>query len=334
MAKFKVFLTRRIPQPAIDKLLESNIDLELNEEDRVLTKEEIIEGVKGKDGLICLLTDIIDSEIMDHAGSQLKIIANYAVGYNNIDIPAANARNIPVTNTPGVLTDTTADFTMALLFAIARKIVISDKYTREGKFKGWGPLLQLGTDVYGKTMGIIGCGRIGSAVARRAAKGFQMKVLYYDTKRFPDLEKELEMEFCSLDKLLKTSDFISLHIPLTKETKYLIGQKELSKMKSSTFLINTSRGLVIDEKALVKALEKKQIAGAALDVYEHEPELTPGLAELDNVVVSAHIASASIETRTKMGMIAVENLLIGLNGKIPPNCINSVIYKQNLKDKS
>jgi glyoxylate reductase len=334
MAKFKVFLTRRIPQPAIDKLLKSNIDLVFNEEDRVLTKEEIIEGVKGKDGLICLLTDTIDSEIMDHAGPQLKIIANYAVGYNNIDVPAANARNIPVTNTPGVLTDTTADFTMALILAIARKIVVSDKFTREGKFKGWGPLLQLGTDVFGKTIGIIGCGRIGSAVAQRAAKGFQMKVIYFDTKRFPELETELGMEFCSLDELLRTSDFISLHIPLTEKTKHLIGQKELSKMKSSVFLINTSRGLVIDEKALVKALQDKQIAGAALDVYEHEPELTPGLAELDNVVVSAHIASASIETRTKMGLIAVENLLIGLNGKIPPNCINSVIYKQNLKDKS
>lgn len=329
MSKFKVFLTRRIPQPAIDKLLKSNIDLELNEEDRVLTKEEIIKGVKGKDGLICLLTDTIDSEIMDHAGPKLKIIANYAVGYNNIDIPAANARNIPVTNTPGVLTETTADFTMALLLAIARKIVVSDKFTRDGKFKGWGPLLQLGTDVFEKTIGIIGCGRIGSAVAQRAAKGFQMKVRYFDTKRFPELEKKLGMEYCSLKELLRNSDFISLHIPLTDTTKYMIGQKEIAMMKSTAFLINTSRGLIIDEKALVKALEEKQIAGAALDVYEHEPDLTPGLKELDNVVLAAHIASASIETRTKMGMIAVENLLVGLEGKIPPNCINSIIYKKN-----
>ncbi len=329
VSKFKVFLTRRIPQLALDKLLKNNIELELNEEDRVLTKEEIIKGVKGKDGLICLLTDFIDAEIMDAAGPQLKIIANYAVGYNNIYVPAATARSIPVTNTPGVLTDTTADFTMALLLAIARKIVESDKYTREGKFKGWGPLLQLGTDVFGKTLGIIGCGRIGSAVARRAAKGFQMKVLYHDTKRFPDLENELGMEFCSFEKLLSASDFISLHIPLTDETRYLISQKELSMMKPSDYLINTSRGLVIDEEALVKALEEKQIAGAALDVYEHEPELSPGLNKLDNVVITAHIGSASIETRTKMGMIAVENLLVGLQGKIPPNCINSVIYKKN-----
>jgi len=327
MAKFKVFLTRRIPQPAIDKLLENNIHLELNEEDRVLTKEEIMEGVEGKDGLICLLTDTIDSEIMDHAGSQLKIIANYAVGYNNIDIPAANARKIPVTNTPGVLTDTTADFTIALLLAIARKVVISDKYTREGKFKGWGPLLQLGTDVFGKTLGIIGCGRIGSAVARRAAKGFDMKILYYDTKSFPELEKELDMEFCSFDSLLKSSDFISLHVPLTKNTKHLIGKKEITKMRSTAFLINTSRGPVIDERALVEALKENRIAGAALDVYENEPELAPGLNDLENVILAAHIASASIETRTKMGLIAVENLLVGLEGKIPPNCINSVIYK-------
>jgi lactate dehydrogenase-like 2-hydroxyacid dehydrogenase len=326
MSKFKTFLTRRIPKKAIDYLLKNDIELEMNEEDRVLTKDEILKGVKGKDGLICLLTDSIDADIIEFAGPQLKIIANYAVGYNNIDVEAANKLKIPVTNTPGVLTETTADFTMALLLAISRKIVESDKFTRAGNFKGWGPLLQLGSDVYGKTIGIIGCGRIGSAVAHRATLGFNMKVLYFDEKRQIELEKKLQMEFCSLKKLLSNADFISLHVPLTEETKYLIDKDELSLMKNTAYLINTSRGAVINEQALIEALSRKQIAGAALDVFEHEPKLTQGLAELDNVIVTAHIASASIETRTKMGLIAVDNLLAGLNDKQPPNCINPQIY--------
>jgi glyoxylate reductase len=326
MSKFKVFLTRKIPQKAIDYLLEHNIDLKMNEENRVLTKNEILEGIKGIDGLICLLTDYIDDEIIENAGQQLKIIANYAVGYNNIDVEAATKRNIPVTNTPGVLTETTADFTLALLLSIARKLVESDKYTRAGKFEGWGPLLQLGTDVYGKTIGIIGCGRIGSAVARRAVNGFNMKAIYYDTTRHPDLEKELGLEYQSLNQVLAKSDFISLHVPLTDKTKHLINKNELALMKKTAYIINTSRGAVINEQALLEVLEKKQIAGAALDVFEFEPEITSGLEELDNVIITAHIASASIETRTKMGMIAVENLLAGLNYKQPPNCVNPEIY--------
>lgn len=326
MGKFKVFLTRKIPNKAIDYLLSNDISLEMNEEDRVLTKKEILKGIKGKDGLICLLTDSIDADIMESAGPQLKVIANYAVGYNNIDVEAASKLNIPVTNTPGVLTETTADFTMALLLAIARKIIESDKFTRAGNFKGWGPLLQLGSDVYEKTIGIIGCGRIGSAVAHRAALGFNMKVFYFDTNRQTKLEEKLSMEFCSLEKLLSSADFITLHIPLTKETKHLIDKKELSLMKKTAYLINTSRGAVINEHALFEALSRKQIAGAALDVYEFEPKLTQGLAELENVILTAHIASASIETRTKMGMIAVDNLLAGLNKKHPPNCINSQIF--------
>ncbi|NHJ49854.1 MAG: D-glycerate dehydrogenase [Asgard group archaeon] len=328
MSKFKVFLTRKIPQKSIDYLLEHEIDLKLNEENRVLTKEEILEGVKGIDGLICLLTDQIDDEIIESAGSQLKIIANYAVGYNNIDVEAATKRNIPVTNTPGVLTETTADFTIALLLSIARKIVESDSFTRAGKFEGWGPLLQLGTDVFGKTIGIIGCGRIGSAVARRAVKGFNMKAIYYDTTRHPDIEKELGMEYQSLNQVLTKSDFISLHVPLTENTKHLIDRNELSLMKETAYLVNTSRGAVINEQALLDVLEKKQIAGAALDVFEFEPEITSGLEKLDNVIITAHIASASIETRTKMGMIAVENLLSVLKNKKPPNCVNPEIYQK------
>ncbi|HUT82054.1 MAG TPA: D-glycerate dehydrogenase [Candidatus Bathyarchaeia archaeon] len=326
MPKTSVFLTRKIPQKAIDYILSHDIDLEMNQEDRVLTKEEIMEGVKGKEVLICLLTDTIDTEIMDYAGKQLKLIANYAVGYNNIDVKSATERKIPVTNTPGVLTETTADLTMALLLSIARRIVESDKFTRENKFKGWGPLLHLGGDIYEKTLGIIGAGRIGSAVAQRAAKGFNMKILYTNRNRNVDLEENYQAKFVSLEELLKNSDFVTLHVPLTDETRYLIGEKEIDLMKDTAYLINTSRGLVIDEKALVKCMKEEKIAGAALDVYEHEPELTAGLIDLDNVIVTAHIGTATIDTRTKMGMIVAENLLAVLAGKIPPNCINPEIF--------
>ncbi|MHA1212118.1 MAG: 2-hydroxyacid dehydrogenase [Candidatus Heimdallarchaeota archaeon] len=327
MTKYKVFLTRKIPQEAIDYMLSKDLDIEMNEDDRVLTKEEILVGIKGKDALICLLTDAIDGEIMDAAGKQLKIIANYAVGYNNIDIAAATERSIPVTNTPGVLTETTADLTMALLLSISRRIVESDKYTREGKFKGWGPLLQLGGDIFGKTLGIVGAGRIGSAVARRAAKGFEMKVLYNNRNRNEQLETEIGAEYSSLEKLIKESDFISLHVPLTSETKHLIGAKELSSMKETAYLINTSRGQVVHEQALVQALQENKIAGAALDVYEFEPEITPELKDLDNVIITAHIGTASIDTRTKMGMIVAENLLANLEGSNAPNCVNPSVYK-------
>ncbi|MCF2143036.1 MAG: D-glycerate dehydrogenase [Candidatus Heimdallarchaeota archaeon] len=323
--KYKVFLTRKIPKAALE-LLPENVELTANEENRVLTKEEIIEGVKGKDGLICLLTDKIDEEVIEAAGEQLKIIANYAVGYNNIDVEAATKRKIPVTNTPGVLTETTADLAFGLLMAIGRRIVESDKFTRAGKFKGWGPLLQLGTDIHGKTLGIIGCGRIGSAVARRAKKGFNMKVLYYNNKRNEKLEEELGVEYAPFEELLEKADYVSLHVPLTEKTKHMISEKEFKKMKKTAYLINTSRGAVVNEKELLKALKRKEIAGAALDVYEKEPEITKGLEKMDNVILTAHIGSATKETRTKMGEIAIKNLLQGLRGEKPDNCINKEIY--------
>jgi len=326
LTQFKVLLTRKIPQPAIDYMLEKGIDLEINAEDRVLTHAEIKERVKGKDGLICLLTDSIDGDIMEAAGPKLKIIANYAVGYNNIDVQEASKRKIPVTNTPGVLTETTADLAVALLLSIGRRIVESDKYTRDGKFKGWGPMLHLGNDIHGKTLGVIGCGRIGSAVARRLAKGFNMKVLYNNTKKLPDLENELGLEFASVEEILTKSDYVTLHVPLTEKTKHMIGEKELALMKPTAVLINTSRGSVIVESALVKALQEKRIAGAALDVYEFEPKLSSGLKELDNVIITAHIGTGTIDTRTKMGMMVGEDLLSGLNNKQPENCINPQIY--------
>src|SRR5690606_4745829 len=265
------------------------------DQDRLPTKEEVIEGVRGKDALLCLLTEEITAEVMD-AAPNLKVISNYAVGYNNIDVEAATARGIVVTNTPGVLTETTADFAWALLMAVARRVVEADRFTRAGKFQGWGPLLLLGSDVYGKCLGVIGMGRIGQAIARRA-RGFDMRVLYYNRRRVdPAIENELQATYASLDELLQEADYVVLTVPLTPETHHLIGPRELAMMKPTAYLINPARGPVVDEKALVEALKSRTIAGAALDVFEEEPKLTPGLTELDNVVLAPHIASATTET--------------------------------------
>ena len=324
--KPKVFVTRKLPEKALE-MIRAECDMEINPHDRVLTKEELISGISDKDGMLCLLTDEIDEEVID-SGRNLRIIANYAVGYNNIDVSAATKRKIPVTNTPGVLTDTTADMAWALIFAIARRVVEADKFTREGMYKGWGPMMFLGGDIYRKTLGIVGLGRIGKSVAKRA-KGFDMRVLYFDAFRADEkVEKELSIKYVSLEELLKESDFVSIHVPLLPSTHHLIGEKELLMMKKTAYLINNSRGPVIDEEALVNALRDKEIAGAALDVFENEPELSPGLADLENVVLTPHISSASIETRTKMAVIAAENLLAGLKGIRPPNIVNPEVLEQ------
>ncbi len=316
----KVYVTRRLPQPAID-MLEERFDVEIYPEDRAIPREVLMEKVKGIDALLPLLTDKVDAEVMDAAGENLKIIANYAVGYDNIDVDAATKRKIAVTNTPGVLTETTADMAWALMFAVARRVVEADKFTRAGKFKGWGPMMFLGGDVYGKTLGVVGVGRIGSAVAKRA-KGFNMRVLYTDVVRNEEIEKEVGAKKVELDELLRESDFVTLHVPLMPSTRYLIGERELKLMKKTAYLINTSRGPVVDERALVEALRKGEIAGAGLDVYENEPELSPGLAELDNVVLTPHIASASVETRTRMATLAAENIIAFFEGKRPPTIVN------------
>jgi len=313
----RIFLTRRLPEEGM-KLLESH-EMEVYEGDAPPSKEEIIDGVRGKDVLICLLTDKIDAEVMD-ASPRLKIIANYAVGVDNIDIEEATRRGIVVTNTPGVLTETVADLTWALMLAIARRIVEGDEFTRAGKFKGWAPLLMLGGDIHGKTLGIIGAGRIGQAVARRA-RGFDMKVLYYSRERKEGMEK-MGAKYVDIHTLLRESDFVSLHVPLTPETYHMIGEKELREMKSSAYLINTARGKCIDERALVRALKEGWIRGAALDVFENEPEITPELKELKNVVITPHIGSASYETRSRMAVMVAENVLAALEGKMPPNCLN------------
>jgi len=322
----KVYITRRIPQPGIDMIVKEH-EVEINPYDRVLTREELLKAVKGKDGILTLLTDRIDTAVFDAAGPQLKVVSNYAVGYDNIDVNEATRRRIVVTNTPGVLTETTADLAWTLIMSVARRIVEADRFTRAGRYDGWAPMLFLGQDIFGKTLGIIGMGRIGQAVARRA-KGFNMKVIYNDLKRIPEeLEKELNATFVSLDELLENSDFVSLHTFLSPETHHLINEDRLKKMKKTAYLINTSRGPVVDESALVKALKEGWIAGAGLDVYEFEPKLTPGLVECENTVLLPHIASASVETRTKMATMAAENLLAVLANKRPPNPVNPEVLK-------
>lgn len=325
MKKPDTYVTRILPEAAIN-LLREHCKVEINPEDRVLTRKELIKKVKGRDAVLCLLTDTIDKDVLEAAGPQCRIFANYAVGYNNIDVEAATARGIVITNTPGVLTDATADIAWALLFSVSRRIVESDKYTREGKFRGWGPMLFLGRDITGKTLGIIGAGRIGSNFAKKS-KGFEMKILYNDIRPNDEFEKETGAAYVSKEFLLKESDFISIHVPLLPSTRHLIGEKEFKFMKKTAVLINTSRGPIVDEKALVKALKKGAIWGAGLDVYENEPALEPGLIEFDNVVIVPHIASATIETRTNMGLMAVKNILAVFKGEKPPNCVNPKVLK-------
>lgn len=327
--KPKVLITRKLPEKVLN-ILQEKCEVDLNDKDRGLSKKELKRRLRGKNGMLCLLTDIIDKEVIE-ASSGLRIIANCAVGFNNIDLEAASARNIMVTNTPGVLTETTADLAWALLMAIARRIVEADKFTRKGKFKEWRLDSFLGEDIYAKTLGIIGMGRIGQAVARRTM-GFGMKVLYTNTKPNREVEKQfwgVRMRYVSLDELLRESDFVTIHTPLTEETRHLIGERELGLMKRTAYLVNTSRGPVVDERALARALKKKKIAGAGLDVYENEPKITRELIKTDSVILLPHIGSASTVTRTKMAAMAVSNLLAGLEGKVPQNLVNKeVLYSK------
>jgi len=326
---FNVFVTRLLPPQGMELLKAACDTVDVFPHDRPPTKQEIISAVKGKkrDGLLCLLCDPIDRDVIDALGPTIKGIADYAVGYNNIDVARATELGIPVGNTPGVLTHATADLAWALLFAAARRIVESDKFTRAGKFKGWAPMLHQGGDVTGATLGVVGTGRIGAAFALKS-KGFNMKVLYHDPSRNEILEKELGARRVDLDTLLRESDFVSLHVPLVAETLHLINAKKLAMMKPTAFLINTSRGPVVDEAALVDALREKKIAGAALDVYENEPVLTPGLAELDNVVMVAHIGSATTTTRAKMARMAAADLIAMMKGDRPQNCVNPEVYEK------
>ena len=319
----KIFVTRKIPEAGIKMLKEKNYEVNVSKKNGVLTKEELTNALKNKnyDAVLSLLTDKIDDDIFTAAGPQCKVFANYAVGFDNIDLVAAKKRNIMVTNTPGVLTETVAEHAFALMLAIAHRVPESDKFTREGKYHGWAPMLFLGTDVSKKTLGVVGLGRIGSRLAMHAVKGFEMKILYTDKTQNSDFQKEYNAKFVSLETILKESDFISIHVPLLPETHHLIDEKELKMMKKSAYLINTSRGPIINEEALVKALQENWIRGAALDVYEHEPKLTPGLTELNNIILTPHTASATDETRNKMSALAAENIIAALEGKEPLNML-------------
>ena len=303
MLKQKIYIFHKIPEIGL-KMLQA--------------KFEFSKKLKGASAILSLLTDKIDAKTMDKAGKNLKIISNYAVGFDNIDIAAASQRQIMVTNTPGILTNTVAEHTIGLICAIAQRIVEADKFTRKDKFHGWQPMLFLGTDLKNKILGIIGLGRIGQRVAEIAKRGFGMKILYYDKIR------NSKYRFNPIKRILKKADFISLHVPLLPSTNHLIGKKELKSMKKTACLINTARGPIVDEKALVKALKNKQIAGAALDVFEKEPKLARGLNKLNNVVLTPHIASASVETRRKMAVIAAQNIIDALENKKPKFLVNEV----------
>ena len=295
-------------------------------QDRPMERADLLKGIPPMDGLLAMITDRIDAEFFDAAPS-LRMVANMGVGYNNIDVAEATRRSVMISNTPGVLTDATADLAFALILAVARRVVEGDKIVRAGRFQFWSPFYFLGAEVSTKTLGIIGMGRIGQAVAKRA-RGFNMRILYYSRKRLsPDKEAECGAEYADLATLLRTADFVSLHVPYTEETKYLIDAEALQIMKPSAFLINTARGPVVDEKALLAALQEKRIAGAGLDVYENEPALTPGLSGLDQVVLLPHVGSATRETRTRMAAMAADNLLAGLRGEKPPNLVNPEVFK-------
>lgn len=325
MAKFKVFVTRKLPGEGLKKLY-TIADIEINSEDRVLTKKELVDRVRGKEGIVTMLTDNIDTQVLD-SGTNLKVISNYAAGFDNINLEAATQRGIYVTNTPEVLTETVADLAWALILGIARRLVEADHFTRSGCWKGWEPSLLLGNDVFHKTLGIIGLGRIGSAVAQRA-RGFNMKILYYNRTRHESLEKKLKLTYVSLETLLKEADYITIHVPLTPLTYHLIGEKELELIRPTTYLINTSRGSVIDEQALYKSLKNHTIAGAGLDVFETEPvNQNNPLMKLGNTLLLPHVGSGTIETRITMADLAIENLMCVLQGTMPQNLVNSNVVQ-------
>jgi glyoxylate reductase len=313
-------VTRKVFEETL-QVLNKHFDVESNQRDIPFTPVQLVKKLQGKAGAITLLTDIIDERLLAQS-PDLKIVCNLAVGFNNIDVKACTRRAVMVTNTPGVLDDTTADFTWCLLLAAARRIVEADNFLRAGKWKGWVFTHFMGQDVHGKTLGILGLGRIGKGAARRA-KGFNMRVIYHDPTRVDEAtERELGVMYVDKRTLLRESDFVSLHVPLVPETTHYISHSEFALMKKSAILINASRGPVVDEKALVKALKEGKIAGAGLDVYEKEPKFERALTRMKNVVLAPHIASSSIETRQKMATIAVQNCIAGLSGQRPPNLLN------------
>ncbi len=318
-----IYVTRKIPNVGLSMLREKGFELDISAKDRPLTKRELTVALRKKpyDGVLCLLTDTIDKDVFDAAPSA-KIFANYAVGFNNVDVEEAKKRGITVTNTPGALTEAVAEHTLALMFAIVKRIVEGDTYLRKGKYKGWGPELLLGEELSGKKLGIVGAGRIGARVASAASKGLGMLVLYHDVKQSDEFEKECHAVFRpTLEELLKEADIVSIHVPLLPSTKHLIDHDRLLLMKKTAYLLNTSRGPVIDERALVEALRNNVIRGAGLDVFENEPKLAKGLTKLSNVVITPHTASATKSARDGMAKLAADNLITFFEGGTPPNTV-------------
>ena len=317
----KIFITQRIPEIGIKMLQGKGYEVDVNPEDRILTKEELLTALKAKpyDAVLCLLTNPIDAEVFD-ASPSTKIFANYAVGYNNIDVAEAVKRGITITNTPGALTDSVAEHTVALFISVALRIVEADKYLRAGNYKGWEPLGFFGLAMKGKTVGILGAGRIGFRVGQILHKGFEMSVIYYDVKKNEEFENDLGAVFYdSPEELMKASDVVSVHVPLLDSTKHLINEERLKIMKPTAYLINTSRGPVVDENALVSALKNGVIAGAGLDVFENEPKLADGLSDLPNVVITPHIASATVPAREGMAILVAQDIIDLFEGKVPVN---------------
>ena len=326
MARPKVFVARVIPDDGLDPILEA-CDARVWEDELPPPREELLGAIEGCDGVLTLLTDRVDDEFLDRAGPQLKVVSNYAVGFDNVDVAACTRRGVPIGNTPGVLTDTTADLAFALMMAAARRLPEGDRYVRAGKWRTWGPMLLLGPDVHGATLGILGFGRIGQAVAKRAA-GFGMTLLYHDVHRVPEeVERTYAATYVPLEELFARSDFISVHVNLTPETRGLIGSAALRAMKPTAVLVNTARGPVVDPRALYEALRDGEIGAAALDVTDPEPiPVDDPLLTLDNCLVVPHIASASRATRGKMASMAAANLLAGLRGERLPTPVNPEVY--------
>ena len=324
--KPRVLITRVLPEPALEVVRQA-CEVQLDPLDQPLTPAALRQAVMGKQGVLCLVTDRLDAQVLD-AATELKVVSNVAVGYDNIDVAAATQRGILVTNTPGVVTESTADLTWSLLCSLARRIAEGDRYIRAGKWRDWTLLLMAGSDIHGKTLGICGMGRIGQAVARRA-KGFNMRILYHNRQRLDTaLESELNATWVEKRTLLQEADFVSLHVPLSAVTTHFIGLEELRLMRPTAYLINAARGPVVDEAALIQALQQGWIAGAALDVFEHEPHVPQALQELENVVLVPHIGSASVATRTRMAVMAAENLVAVLRDEYTPYIVNPAVMAQ------
>jgi glyoxylate reductase len=326
--KPRVLITRWMPDAALT-IVREQCELQYDASDRQLSPDELVREVAGKDGLLCVVTDRVDDAVLASSPA-LKVVSTVAVGYDNIDVAAATARGVAVANTPGVLTESSADLAWGLLFSIARRITEGDRYIRAGKWREWKLMLMAGHDVYGQTLGIVGMGRIGQAVARRA-RGCGMRILYHNRQRLDaSIEAEFEAVWMPLPELLEQADFVSLHVPLSPATTRFIGETELRRMKPTAYLINTARGAVVDEQAVIRALQEGWIAGAALDVFEREPDVPLALRELENVVLVPHVGSASVATRTRMAVMAAENLMAVLRGDQPSNVVNPDVWNRTV----